>query len=683
VPDLSPHPRSREPIAAYLDSAAPGGPELAALLKASEARRRLAADAGALGLWTWDPVADSVEPENDRAYEIFGLRPSGNTLNTACLVSSYLHEDDIETFKRAAARTLETGKPFFFQGRIYRQPDRELRWIEFNGRLQAASHGRSAVIIGTTADITALRLAEERERQALAAAVAAAEAAAKFRTFFEQGAGFAGVLALDGTVIEVNRFSLEASGFTREQIIGRKFWECGFWARSQELVDLVRNAVAQAVEGRLFRGETPYFVADGSQRVVEMTISPVLDDGGRVLFVAPTGIDITGRKRAEEHLQRLAQDLAQANRNKTEFLAMLAHELRNPLAPIRNGLEILRAAHPDEAMTSKVADMMARQVSQLVRLIDDLLDIARISSGKVVLKKTPVEIGAVINTALEMSLPAIQAAGHELKVQVSNGRTVLFADAGRLSQVFGNLLSNAAKYTPRGGHIELTVQEHAEEIEISVADDGVGISQEHLANIFGLFHQDDRNKDRAGGGLGVGLSLVQRLVELHGGHVSAESEGPGKGSVFRVRLPIEKQFGVVPAPEARHSQQRNAPQLRVLIVDDNTDAAATLSLLLQHRGHRTEIASDGYQALAAAQAFRPDVVFLDLGMPVMHGYDVARGLRKIEGLEKVPCIALTGWGSEQDRLRSVAAGIDRHLTKPVSIDQIDAVLRELMSVASD
>jgi PAS domain S-box-containing protein len=638
---------------------------------------RLTADAGALGLWTWDPVADCVEPENDRAYEIFGLRPTGNALNAACLVSEYLHEEDVAAFERAAAATLHTGKPFFFQGRIYRHPDRELRWVELNGRLQPAADRRPAHIVGTTADITPRKQAEEQERQAVAAAFAAAEASAKFRTFFEQGAGFAGVLTLDGTVIEVNRFSLEASGFRREEIIGKKFWECGWWTRSQNLVDLVQKGVAQAVAGRAFRIETPYFVADGRQRVVDMMLSPVTDEAGRVLYVAPTGIDITDRKRSERELQRLATDLAEANRNKTEFLAVLAHELRNPLAPIRNGLEILRAAHAGEAMTAQVGDMMARQISHLARLIDDLLDIARISSGKVTLKKTPVTLGRVINLALETSLPAIEGAGHELTVQVRDDTMVLDADPGRLSQVIGNLLNNAAKYTPRGGHIELSTHQEGEHVVITVADDGAGIAAENLPRIFGLFHQEDRNKDRAEGGLGVGLSLVRRLVELHGGVVTAESAGPGKGSTFTVRLPLGPQTWQGQSKQNGSAAPSGSQSLRVLIVDDNVDAALSLSLLLQQRGHITAIAHDGREALEESISFQPEVVFLDLGMPVMNGYDVARQLRKTPGLENVPCVALTGWGSQNDRARCREAGIERLLTKPAQIEEIDRVLSEL------
>src|SRR5215468_9490550 len=299
--------------------------ELVELLRATEARIRLTAAAGALGLWTWDPEADCVTPENDRAYEIFGFPATGFQFPAACMVREHVHPDDVEAFERAAATTLQTATPFFFQGRIYRFPNRELRWIELNGRLQPARNGEPAKIVGVSADITLRKEAEERERDAVAAAVVAAEANAKFRTFFEQGAGVAGLLSLDGTVIEVNQLSLEACGFKREEVMGRKFWECPWWNLSGDLMEMVRAGVRTALEGRVFRRETPYFIAGGRERMVDMTISPVTDDAGRVFFVAPTGMDITDRKRSECELKRLATSLAAANRNQTEFLAVLAH----------------------------------------------------------------------------------------------------------------------------------------------------------------------------------------------------------------------------------------------------------------------------------------------------------------------------------------------------------------------
>lgn len=651
--------------------------ELVELLRATEARIRLTAEAADLGLWTWDREADCVTPENDRAYEIFGFPATGFQFNAACMVSEHLHPDDVGAFERAAAVTLQTGEPFFFQGRIYRFPNRELRWIELNGRLQPARDGEPAKIVGTSADITLRKQAEEREQNAVAAAVVAAEASAKFRTFFEQGTSFAGLLSLDGTVIEVNRLSLEACGFRREEVIGRKFWECPWWNRSVDLMDMVRAGVREAIEGRVFRRETPYFVADGGERVVHMTISPVTDDAGSVLYVAPTGVDITDRKQSERELQRLAMNLAVANRHQTEFLAVLAHELRNPLAPIRNGLDLLRRANDKPAMIERVAGMMERQLAQLVRLIDDLLDIARITSGKVELKKTRVDLRRILATAIETTTPMIEAAGHELRFEPPNEALLIEADATRIAQVVSNLLNNAAKYTPAGGCIKLSARREGAEVVIAVADSGVGIAPEHLGSVFGMFTQVEHNKSRAEGGLGVGLSLVRHLVELHGGRVTAESAGLGKGSTFTVRLPLTLQHKArVGEPRSRSSDPR-ARKLRILIVDDNVDAAASLSLLLQASGHTTEFCRDGEHALSCAHSFQPDVVFLDIGMPVMDGYELARALRQLPGLHDVFCVALTGWGTDADRIRAREAGIDRHLTKPVEISEVETVLAEV------
>lgn len=667
----------RRPPGAVLD--VPERRGAADQLRAGEARMRLAMEAGALGLWIWDAEADCVTLENDRAYEIFGLSPADEPVNAARLVSDYLHPDDVAAFERAAATTLETGAPFQFQGRIYRPPDRELRWLELTGRLQPSSEGRPRQILGTTADITVRKQAEERERRAVAEAVAAAEANAKFRTFFEQGSNFAGVMTLDGTVIEANRLCLDACGFSREEVIGKKFWECGWWSRSPALVEMVRTASAQAAEGRLFRQETPYFVADGSERVVDLVLSPVTDESGRVLFVAPTGTDITKRKRAEEELRRLAAGLAEANRNKTEFLATLAHELRNPLAPIRNGLQLMRLATDNPAMMARVRDMMERQIAQMVHLIDDLLDIARITSGKVELKKSRVELNRIVATAVETTLPMIEAVGHQLTVRMPEEPLLLNVDPARLAQVVSNLLNNAAKYTPTGGRIELSAHREGEQVIVAVADTGVGLPAESLSSVFEMFTQVGRNKDRAEGGLGVGLSLVRHLVELHGGTVTAESPGAGKGSTFTLRLPLVAEGG------SRHcaadfatsgSGGTAARKFRVLIVDDNTDGAESLSLLLQVCGHTTHVADDGRQALAMAQAFRPEVVFLDIGMPGMNGYEVARALRKIPGLQDVLLVALTGWGAESDRAQAREAGFDRHLTKPVDLAGIESVLSE-------
>ena len=395
--------------------------------------------------------------------------------------------------------------------------------------------------------------------------------------------------------------------------------------------------------------------------------------------------DVSARKRSEEELRRLADGLAEADRRKTEFLATLAHELRNPLAPIRNGLSVMRLGGDNPAAVGKVREMMERQVGHMVHLIDDLLDVARISGGKLELKRQRADLRAILASAVETSLPLIEAGQHALEVDVPDLPLLMDADATRIAQVVANLLNNAAKYTPARGHIRLSVRREGPEAVIAVSDTGVGIAADALAGVFQMFNQIGRTVDRSQGGLGIGLSLVRRLVEMHGGSVVAESGGPNAGSVFTVRLPLAE----VSDDQAPRPLGWDAPAgdggpagdgeagLKVLVVDDNVDAALTLSMILEASGHVTRVAHDGYGALEAAREFRPRVAFLDIGMPGMSGYDTARAIRAMEELDGVVLVALTGWGAESDRQRSSEAGFDHHLTKPVQLAVVEELLARL------
>jgi len=395
--------------------------------------------------------------------------------------------------------------------------------------------------------------------------------------------------------------------------------------------------------------------------------------------------DVSARKRSEEELRRLADDLAEADRRKTEFLATLAHELRNPLAPIRNGLAVMRLGGDNPAAVGKVRDMMERQVGHMVHLIDDLLDVARISGGKLELKRQRADLRAILASAVETSLPLIEAGQHALEVDVPDLPLLVDADATRIAQVVANLLNNAAKYTPARGRIRLSVRRDGPDAVIAVSDTGVGIAADALAGVFEMFSQIGRTVDRSQGGLGIGLSLVRRLVEMHGGSVKAESGGANAGSVFTVRLPLAE----VSDDQAARPLGWDAPAgdggpagggeagLKVLVVDDNVDAALTLSMILEASGHVTRVAHDGYGALEAARAFRPRVAFLDIGMPGMSGYDTARAIRAMEELDGIVLVALTGWGAESDRQRSSEAGFDHHLTKPVQLAVVEELLARL------
>jgi signal transduction histidine kinase len=401
------------------------------------------------------------------------------------------------------------------------------------------------------------------------------------------------------------------------------------------------------------------------------------------------------RKRAEEELRRAREELedrvrertaalteanarlAEDDRRKDEFLATLAHELRNPLAPIRNALGVLRLQRLGDPVVEQLGGMMGRQVALMVRLIDDLLDVSRITRGKIELRKELVDVARVAADAVETARPLIQERRHHLETALPAEPLRLEADPARLAQVIANLLNNAAKYTEPGGRIRLAAERQDGEAVVRVRDTGIGVRPEMLPKIFDLFQQADRPEGRVSEGLGIGLTLVKRLVELHGGRVSAHSAGPGQGSEFVVRLPLPAAPGLVRAPSSRPTRgAAGAAGRRVLIVEDNADAADSLALLLRALGHEVRVVGDGPAALEAASSFRPDVALLDIGLPEMDGYEVARRLRRDPALGDAVLVALSGYGQEEDRRRSHAAGFDVHLVKPVDLEGLQALLAD-------
>lgn len=387
------------------------------------------------------------------------------------------------------------------------------------------------------------------------------------------------------------------------------------------------------------------------------TSARVLHDDGRPARLLGATLDITERKRTEELLR-------EADRRKDEFLATLAHELRNPLAPLRSGLEVLDQGGSQDPVMVEVRRMMGRQMTQMVRLIDDLLDVSRISRDRLELRKEDIDIAVAIRNAVETSRPLLSAAGHQFVLSLPSVPVLVHADLTRLSQVFANLLNNAAKYTPGPGRIELTlgiVDGHA---QVTVADNGIGIPPEMQPRIFEMFTQVERTLEKTYGGLGIGLTLVQRLLALHDGSVTVHSAGEGHGSSFEVRLPLAAAASK-PRPPGLLAHETRTPPSRVLLVDDNRDAVFLLSRLLRERGHDVRTAHDGIEAVEAAETFRPEVALLDIGMPRLNGYDTARELRARPWGRDMTLIALTGWGQEEDRRRSREAGFDHHLLKPV------------------
>jgi PAS domain S-box-containing protein len=648
-------------------------------------------------------------------------------------------------------------------------------------------------------DVTRQRQAEERERKLLAEAAAANT---KFQAFFEQSALFAGIMDLDGTVLDVNRLSWEGSGYAKDQIVGKPLWESPGWGPSEALVKRIRDASMQAAAGHAFRAELPYFMADGSERIVDLTILPIRDERGEVVFVAPTGTDITDRRRAEadrerfatiienstdfigicdmsaipffvnraglamvgldsieqarrtpvrdfffpedqpriigeffpavlekghgeieirfrhfktgealwmaykvlaltdaagkpvalatvsqevtarkrleDDLRRLAADLSEADRRKNEFLAMLAHELRNPLAPISNAVHVLRLGSSDVKAIHSASEMLERQVAQMSRLVDDLLDTSRITRGKIELRTERIELAPVLRQAVDAARSLYTSMHHQLTLTLPPDPVYLEADPTRLAQIVGNLLNNACKFTERGGHISLTVERDGNQVVIRVRDNGIGIAAEQLPRVFEMFMQVDTSLERSRGGLGIGLTLVKTLVEMHGGTVDVRSDGLGHGSEFIVRLPVLVETAK-PVSKPTVGKPTPTARRRVLIVDDNQDGAESLAMLLEIAGHETNTANDGLEAIEAAERFRPDAVLLDIGLPKLNGYEVCRRIREQPWGRNMLLVAVTGWGQEEDRHRSREAGFNTHIVKPVDHDVVLQVLASLPS----
>jgi PAS domain S-box-containing protein len=410
--------------------------------------------------------------------------------------------------------------------------------------------------------------------------------------------------------------------------------------------------------------------ADGSVLYVQNDVEPLYDTHGQIYGCVSVCVDLTDRKRAEMGLRA-------ADRRKDEFLATLSHELRNPLAPIRSAIEVIRLANGDQELIERARTTMERQLLHLVRITDDLLDVARITQDKVQLRCERIDLRTVVQSAIEAARPMIDAQVHALTVQLPESPIWADVDFTRIAQALSNLLSNAAKYTEPGGHIGVAASSDGGTAAITVSDTGIGIPPVLLPRTFDMFTQLQAHRDRTYGGLGIGLTLSRRLVQLHGGTIEAASEGPGRGSQFTIRLPLAT---IAQGKEARPDVDERTPfrvGCRVLVAEDSPDAAEMLSLMLGIKGHDVRVAADGEQAVAIGSKFEPQIAFVDIGLPRMDGFEVARQLRDLLG-RRVLLVALTGWGQDDDRRRSREAGFDHHLTKPPEPEVLDRLIAECM-----
>lgn len=529
------------------------------------------------------------------------------------------------------------------------------------GRFTAAMAVRQATPRRWTDDeVDLVRTVAGRCWEALERARAARrlrESEERFRAFMDNSPAAAWVTDADGRVRYLSATYARMFRLPEREFIGAAVADLypDEFAR-----EYVRNIRAVAESGRPLETVERAPRPDGS--VGEFLVYKFPLPGTE--WVGGVAVDITARVRAEEALR-------EADRRKDEFIALLAHELRNPLAPLRNGLQVLRLAGTAGDAAEKARGMMERQLGHMVRLVDDLLDVSRISRNKLHLRRERVLLADAVAAAVEAVRPAVDAARHALAVDLPAGPVVLDADLTRLAQVFSNLLANAAKFTPPGGRIRLSAEVRGGEVEVAVRDTGVGIPSDALGPIFDMFSQVDRSLERATGGLGIGLALVKGLVEMHGGRVRAESPGPSAGSTFTVELPVAREQPPAEAAEAgRAGVAPGGPARRVLVVDDNRDAAESMAAMLQILGHEARTAHDGAAAVDAAEGFRPDLILMDVGMPRLNGYDATRRIRERPWGRSVTVVALTGWGQEGDRAQSRAAGCDGHLVKPVHLDDL-------------
>ena len=504
-----------------------------------------------------------------------------------------------------------------------------------------------------TRDLSERRLHEEALRQS----------EERFRLLVDAVQDYAiYVLDPEGIVTSWNSGAQRIKGYARNEIVGRHFSH--FFTEEdiaagkpwEEVANARRNGRAE-VEGWRVKKNGDRFWA----RVV---LTAINDDDGHLRGFAKVTQDLTER--------RHAQDLEKAAKNVNEFIAMLAHELRNPLAPIRTAVEVMSKAGAEANTIEAMRQTIDRQSAQLARIVDDMIDIARITKGSLVIEHEPVELGDVMRRAVETAAPAIEAARHALDVDAPDSGFLVYGDRDRLTQLVSNLLNNAARYTPPGGRISVRVRREDGHALLSVRDTGRGIEPQIMDRIFDMFVQGRSPLERVGGGLGIGLALARRIAELHGGTLHATSEGEGKGSEFIVRVPLSP-TPVATAPQPPEPAQTAVPR-RVLVVDDNVDAAGTLDLLLRSLGHETRVAHDGVRALDIAREFRPEVILLDIGMPGLDGYEVARRLRAMNHGQNFRIVAVTGWGQDADRTRAKEAGFDVHLVKPVDLGVLSKVL---------
>ena len=629
--------------------------------KAADAARRSEAAAAAqravleaalasvdAGVYSWNPDTGGAEWD-ERLRTMYGFGPDEPATYDALMAR--VHPADRARVERAVldATAFDGPRRYSVEFRIVRD-DGEIRWISSTA-FAVFEHGRLVRVVGTGRNVTERRRVEAALR----------ESEQRFATLAEGSPVLLWVSGPDGSEF-VNRAYREFVGVDSDEEVGGYDWSRLVHPDDR---DDYMNAYKRAFAAQApFTAEFRFRRADGEYRWMRSDATPRFGDDGELVGYVGATVDITERRNAEEGLRI-------ADRQKDEFLAMLAHELRNPLAPIRNASEVLAQRYAGDTQAAVPIAMLRRQSDHLARLVDDLLDVTRIAQGRVALKTQPLEIGVVVAQAIETVGPLAQTKSLLLRLERDETPLYVDGDRARLVQSLTNVLHNAVKFTPQRGEIVVGIRDAGPDLELTVRDNGAGLSAELVPRVFDLFVQSERTPDRSQGGLGIGLSVVKRLVEMHGGAVSLASEGEGRGTTVTIRLPRIEPPNVVAAPTPAATGAR-----RVLVVDDSTDAADSLAMLLELEGHEVSTAYTAAAALEKAERLQPEIAFIDIGLPQMDGYEVARRLRASERCRAIRLVALTGYGQPDDRDQARRAGFDHHLVKPADLQSVDAILAE-------
>jgi PAS domain S-box-containing protein len=600
------------------------------------------------GVYSWNPDTGAAEWDA-RLRAMYGFGPDEPATHESLMAR--VHPADRARVERAVldATSPEGPRRYSVEFRIVR-PDGEIRWISSTA-FAVFDQGRLARIVGTGRNVTERRRVEAALR----------ESEQRFATLAEGSPVLLWVNGPQGNEF-VNRAYREFVGADSDEEVGGYDWSR--FVHPEDRDDYL-NAYKRAFAAQAqFTAEFRFRRADGEYRWMRSEATPRFGDDGELVGYVGASVDITERRNAEERLRI-------ADRQKDEFLAMLAHELRNPLAPIRNASEVLALRYAGDREAAVPIAMLRRQSDHLARLLDDLLDVTRIAHGRIALKQQPLEIGVVVAQAIETVGPLAKTKSQLLRLERDETPLYVSGDRARLVQSLTNVLQNAVKFTPHGGEIVVGARRSGTDLEVTVRDNGVGIASELVPRVFDLFVQSERTPDRSQGGLGIGLSVVKRLVEMHGGAVRLASEGEGRGTTVTIRLPRIEPPKVSAGPVPASSGAR-----RVLVVDDSADAADSLAMLLELEGHEVSTAYSAAAALEKAERLQPEIAFIDIGLPQMDGYEVARRLRASERCRAIRLVALTGYGQPDDRDQARRAGFDHHLVKPADLDSVDAILAE-------